>query len=551
MIAFLVNLAAAVALLLWSVRLIRTGVERAFLPQVRAVLKRLARRSLPAALGGMTAAMGMQSGTAVALIASGFVASGAVAAPAALAVMLGAELGSALMAQVLMLPIEAVIAPLLLIGIAIFFKSGSRRWKQGGRILTGFALVLLSLGMIREATAPIAGNGLAASVAGYLEGDPLSAFALGAVLAWAMHSSLATILTVAAFASAGHLSWAVSVPLVLGANLGGAVIPYTLLSGAERSVRVVTTANLIARGGLALALAAALALTGEAPPMPAEAPGQGVVRLHILFSLGLLLLALPASKLFLRLAEALVAPEAADAEAAASALDPAALEEPRLALACARREVMRMAETTQAMLAQVRPLFRSWDPAAAETIARREKAVDRMHYEIKLYISQLRATGMTQPQRQQCLDLVTVANGLEEAADRIAVNLLSLARKMNSQAISFSDDGRADLERFHERVVANAQLALGVLTTGEPEDARQLVAEKDEIRRLEQDLQERHLRRLRARRSDSVASTNMHQEVLRLLKQVNASFSYVAYPIIEEAGEMLDSRLARPAAAGK
>ena len=170
-----------------------------------------------------------------------------------------------------------------------------------------------------------------------------------------------------------------------------------------------------------------------------------------------------------------------------------------------------------------------------------------MHYEVKLYVSRLRAANLSEAQARKCLEVVTVANGLEEAADRIAVNLLAGAAKMDRNAISFSQDGLADLEGFHDLVVANAQLALGVLTTGNPDDARQLVTQKDEIRRIEQQLQERHLQRLQDRRSDSVASTNMHQEVLRLLKQVNASFSYVAYPIIEEAGELLDSRLSRRA----
>jgi phosphate:Na+ symporter len=138
-----------------------------------------------------------------------------------------------------------------------------------------------------------------------------------------------------------------------------------------------------------------------------------------------------------------------------------------------------------------------------------------------------------------------MANNLEEAADRIAVNLLALAKKMSDEAITFSDQGLSDLEQFHDQVVTNGQLALSVLTTGNAEAARQLVAEKDRIRLEEQKLQERHLERLQLGATASIETTNIHQETLRLLKQINAALTYVAYPIAEETGDLLGSRLAR------
>lgn len=543
-IHFAINLAASVALLLWSVRMVRFGIERAFLPEARDALKRMSRGRASAAAGGMLGAMVLQSGTAVALMSSGFIATGVIATGAALALLLGAELGSALMAQVLVLPIGAVSSVLLLAGVVLNFRASSLKGQQCGRIAIGFGLLLISLGMIRAATAPLAQSDLLLSAFAYLEGDSLSAFVLGALLAWVMHSSLAAVLMIAAFAGAGILSWPLAVVLVFGANQGGALIPFTLLRGAARPVRVVVTANLIVRSTGALLCLAAVGLFGLQVPAPGGGLHYGVVHLHALFGLVVLLAALPVLALPLRAAEKLVPPEPQAFDTSVSALDPAALQEPRLALSCAQRELMRMAETVQAMLQQVRVLFRHWDPDTVALIQRREDEVDRMHYELKLYVARLRTTGMSEAQARRGLELVTVANGLEEAADRIAVNMLAQARKMHQNGISFSPDGLADIESFHDRVVANAQLALGVLTTGDPEDARQLVADKDEVRRVEQVLQERHLKRLQEQDSASVASTNIHQETLRLLKQVNASFSYVAYPIIEDAGEMLGSRLA-------
>ncbi len=189
MIVLAAQLAAAVALLLWSTRLIRTGVERAFMPELKSGLKRLSGNAVSAATGGSFAAMVMQSATAVALISAGFAVSGMLAPHTALALVLGAELGSALMTRVLILPVDAALPFVLLIGVITFFKAQSRKTKQVGRIIIGLALVFISLGMIHEATAPIGDNPIIQSIAAYFRDDLVSAYALGAVLTWAMHSS--------------------------------------------------------------------------------------------------------------------------------------------------------------------------------------------------------------------------------------------------------------------------------------------------------------------------------------------------------------------------
>ncbi len=546
MILMAAHLAAAVALLLWSVRLIRTGVERAFMPELKRRLKELSGNHLSAASGGLLAAMAMQSSTAVVLIAAGFATSGMLTFAAALALILGADLGTALMAQVLILPVSQVIPFALLAGVLIFSKARSRRTKQLGRIVIGLALVLISLGMIRAATAPIGENEIVQAIAVYFERDLISAFALGALLAWAMHSSLAAVLTFAAFAGTGLVSLPVALALVIGANLGGALIPFGLLWSGPRPARIVALGNLLARGAATLLFLALLLLAPPTALLATLDPAQGAIALHIALNLVLLCLALPLVRPTVALMERLVPRHLESDAPSVTALDRAALDHTPLALACARRELLRMAETVQAMLVPVIHLLRAWDDEVARTIEMREQSIDRMHFETKIYVSQLREKNLSPEEEKKTLEIVTMANSLEEAGDRIAVNLVSLARKMRDEALSFSDQGLADVAHFHDQVVTNGQLALSVLTTGDVEAALQLVAEKDRLRVEEQRLQERHLKRLQERATASIETTNIHQEVLRLLKQINASLSYLAYPIAEETGDLLGSRLARP-----
>lgn len=546
MIGHAVSLAAAVALLLWAIRLIRTGIERGFLVELRTTLRSLAGRPVTAVAGGAAAAMLLQSSTAVALIGGGLAAGGLAAPETALVLLLGADLGSAVMAQVFSLPVEAVLPFILLSGVVLFLNARRRRSKQIGRILVGIALVLVALGMIRAAAQPIAGSALLQGIAEYLAGDLPSAFVIGALTGWVLHSGLAAVLTFASFAASGLVPPAAGAALVIGANLGAALVPVTLLSRAPRPARIVAQSNLLARGGAALAALGWLAFDPALPARLADAPAQQLLFVHIGLNALVVLLAAPLAARLVRIAGAIFPDRAIPEPAGVSALDPDAFGTPRVALSCAQREVLRMAEEVHAMLVVIMRLYRDWEVETAEAIARREDIVDRMHFDVKLYIARLRESALSERDDARCLDIVAMANSIEDAGDRISTGLVQQARKLRTGGLAFSSAGLSDIERFHQQVVANSQLALNVLTTGDAEDARQLVAEKDRIRSEEQKLQERHLSRLGDGEGPSLETTNIHQEVLRILKQVNAALSFVAYPIAEETGDLLASRLAEP-----
>lgn len=384
----------------------------------------------------------------------------------------------------------------------------------------------------------------------YFRDDLLSAYVLGALLTWAMHSSLAAVLTFATFAASGLIAPPVAAALVIGANMGGAVIPVVLLWSAERPARLIVLGNLVARGAMSLAFLAILLSGLVDPALLGTTAGAQVVTLHIVLNGMVLSAALPLAGLIVRVADKALPRHGTPETGSLTALDPNALDHAPLALACAQRELLRMSETVQAILVPVMHLFRNWDPEQARVIQRREDEIDRMHFETKIYVSRLRETSIQPADDKKTLDIVAMANSLEEAADRISGDLVALAQKMADEAITFSDEGLADIEQFHDQIVTNGQLALSVLTTGDAEAARQLVAEKDRIRIEEQKLQERHLKRLQRGATASIETTNIHQETLRILKQINASLTYVAYPIAEETGDLLGSRLARPRSVG-
>jgi phosphate:Na+ symporter len=540
---FLLHVAAAAALLLWSVRLVRTGMERAFAHALRRGLRRADAGRLRAAATGTVAALLLQSSTAVALLVAGFLGSGALAPATGLAALLGADLGSAIVAQLLMLRPAWITPVLILAGVALFLR-GTGRARPVGRILIGLALIFVSLDMIADAAALLPTD-LLASLGGYLARDLATAFLVGAVLAWAMHSSVATVLLAATLAGSGAFGGPAAIATVLGANLGGALIPLVLTFKSDAATRRVVAANLLLRGGGAAA-ALWLFAGGLLPADPlGSSPQAQALAAHVAYNGALLLIALPLAGLLPRLMAFLIPDPAATPDLATTALDPAALADPARALGCARREILRMGEETLAMLRAVLPLYRAWDDGTAEAILAREARVDAMHFGAKLYLSRLMRDGPEDTQ-DAAADLVTLAAQIEASGDEVSSTLLALARRVHDDGRTFSDEGWRELTDFHDRVTANTQLALDVIMRPDIDTARALMEEKDALRRVEERLQLSHLARLRSGLAESVETSNIHQETLRSLKQVNAAFATAAHPILKGAGEILPTRLAPP-----
>ena len=544
----LLHIAGAAALLLWAVRLVRTGVERAFMVQLRGWLRAGARRPVLAAGAGMAAGLVLQSATAVAVLVTGFTAAGTMAAPVALRGLLGADIGSALAVQVLVRDLGAVPPLLILTGVTLFLRSTGRTPKQVGRILVGLGLIFVALGLIRDATTPLTDSAALEAVMAYLSGDLLVAFLLGGLVAWALQSSVAALLVVATVAAQGAIPAVVALALVLGANLGGSFIAVTLTLGAPLAARRVVLANTLLRGGGAVAALAALLLLAPPLDLLGPDPAAQAVNLHLGFNAAVALVGVPLAGLAMALLTRAMPDPAEPPELRASALDTGALDDPARALACAGREVLRLGEEVEAMLRPVIRLYDGWDDRLAQALRQQEARVAAMHTDIKLYVSQLGQRTGDGPTVERGLQIAALARDFETAARTVSRRLLPMARRLHDLPERFSPEGRDEIADFHDRVTTNAQAALNVLMRLSPDAARALVAEKERVRGVEKQLQRSHLERLA--RSGAAAATpggaelsNLHQETLRALKEINTAFTMVAYSLLEDTGDLLASRL--------
>src|SRR5258708_9351361 len=235
----------SVALLLWGVRMVRTGMSRAFgatLRQIVATSTKTAARSFFAGIGvtGL-----LQSSTATAILLASFAARGLMVLSAALVMMLGANIGTTLTAQIFAFDVTWLWTVGIGVGVLLFTLAEGDKAKAIGRIAIGFGLMLLSLIQLKTAAARLAHSQLLGSLLGGLVGDPFLGFFVAVALTWLMHSSLTMVLFVMALATANAIPLPLAFALVLGANVGGAIAPFSALIGSPPAGRRVAVGNLL------------------------------------------------------------------------------------------------------------------------------------------------------------------------------------------------------------------------------------------------------------------------------------------------------------------
>lgn len=544
-IVVFINLAGAVALLLWATRMVRTGIERAYGNLLKERLRLAISNRFSAAVGGFFFAIVLQSATAVALIVSSFVAGGYVSTGIGVATLLGADLGSAFVVRILRYDLALLIPVLLLMGTIAFRASEQRNWRQAGRILFGLGLLLLSLRLIGEASDPLRSSEILPLVFNYLSRDWITAFLLSALLAWAFHSSVATILLFASLADRDLLPPALIIPLVLGANFGAAVIGAILTKNAEAAARIVPLGNVVIRGfGTLAALALQFAVSLD-PLLFAARLGDAVVMIHLAINAAVLIFGLPFSGIVARALEAVLAKPTAETVVPSrlSVLNPADLTNPRQAISNATREVLTVCEKTEIMLNWIIELYETWDPKKMQAIEALDDEIDEIHRDIKFYLARISQTALDEASAAQCQALLGTTIKIEQAADIISQNMLNRVRKKHDRNTTFSPEGWSELTAMHNEVVKNARLAFNLLVNRDVEHARQLVARKEAVRNLVRISEEQHLQRLRDGNAASFESSSLHIDTMRDLKEINSLFASIGYPLLEDEGMLRRSRL--------
>ena len=534
----MINLVGAVALLLWGMRMLRTGVTRAFGADLRhAIAKSIANR-FSALLVGLGVTAVLQSSTATAMMVASFASRGLVATGPALAIMLGADIGTTMVAQVLSFDISWLSPLVLTIGVILHFSANTSMTKQLGRIAIGLGLMLLALKLIVTTATPLRESQLVIDIFGSVAGETLIGILIAALLTWLAHSSLAVVLLIMSLASTGAIPVELALVLVIGANIGGTLPPIMAMAGEGPEARRVTMGNALFKIGGAIVL---LPLLGTIAPLIAKLDGDAarqVVNFHTFFNfavaLGFIFLTDTMAAFMKRM---LPSVQMTDDPGAPKHLDKNAIDVPQLAFSCASRETLRMGDIVEQMLHESFIVITSNDTSRADNVSQLDDAVDHLHEAVKLYVAEVTRQELDKQESLRASEIMAFATNLEHIGD-IAENLMDIARKKNKQRLQFSDSGLNDLTELHTKVTDNLKLALSIFMSGDVVLARQLLAEKRVVIALEKAAADGHLSRLRDGRVESIETSALHMDILRDLKRIHSHVVAVSYPVLERAGEV-------------
>jgi len=540
----LLHLVGSVALLLWGVRMVRTGMTRAFGALLRRTLASGTRNRFSAFGMGLGVTALLQSSTATGLIVSSFAGRNLIAGSMALAMMLGADVGSTLVAQFFSIEHNWIAPAAIAIGVFTFIAAKADRVRAAARIGIGLGLMFLALKLLGDASAAMRDSPALAAVLGSLATEPLIAVLIAAVLTWLAHSSLAVVLFVMALAGMSAIPLPLALALVLGANIGGAVAPYVAQSGGSPIARRVPLGNLLMRS---LGALAAFPLLSIAIPLLSRIDNDAasvVVNFHTAFNLAVAIVFLglvgPIARLCARL---LPDSPAIDDPGRPRYLDPDAVEAPAVALACAARETLNLGDRVADMLRLSMTVFEKDDAKLRREVELADNAVDKLHEAIKLYLIQVSRHELGLTEGRRYAEILSFVTNLEHVGDIIDKNLMELAAKKAKNRVAFSAEGLAELKIFHRRVSDNLKLAFNVFMSRDVEAAKKLLAEKTAIRTAEMAAADSHFARLREGRPESIETSAIHLDIVRDLKRINSHLTSVAYPILEAAGALRDSRL--------
>ena len=536
----LLDLMGGVALLLWGLHMVLSGVLRAFGPDLRRFLGTALRNRFSAFAAGLGLTALLQSSTATGLMTASLAADGLVGLVPALAIMLGANVGTTLIVQLLSFDIAAVAPVLFVIGLVTFRAGGTGLTKALGRIAIGLGLIFLSLHILLDTLAPAEQAPAVRTVLAAITNDPVLCILIAAALTWAAHSSVTVVLLTMSLAYSHFITEPAALALVLGANLGSAINP--LIEGGTQgnpASRQLPAGNLLNR------LFGIIVVTPFLGPIAHELslfqpdPSKMTAEFHMIFNVALAVIFIgPLDAVAWLLVRLLPDKKQPIDELAPRYLDEAALETPPLALANAARETLRMGDVIETMLRDVMTALMTNDRVLAAGVSKKDNIVDKLDDAIKLYVTKLTRDSLDEREGRRAMEIVSFTINLEHIGDIIDKNLCELAAKKIKRRYQFSPEGAAELAAFHKRVCECLQAAFGIFMTGDVNAAKKLLREKADMRKAELEAADRHFERLREGRPETIETTSLHLDVLADLKRIHSHICSVAYPVLEAAGEL-------------
>ncbi len=527
----LVGLFGGLGLFLFGMHAMSEGMQQSAGARLRNILEQVTRNRIVGAGVGTIVTTIIQSSSATSVMLVSFVNARLLQFRQTIPVLLGAAIGTTITAQ--MIAFKVTEYSLLLVAAGFFLQSFSKKeqLKSVGFSIFGFGVLFYGMHIMSDAMAPLREWDPFINLLLKLE-NPLFGILVGTLFTALIQSSSAFIGIMIVLASQGLLSIEAAIPLLLGSNLGTPVTALLSSMKANREAKKVAFGFILVKFITVLCFAGWTNRLGEL--MMQWTPEASLQRLianaHSFINVVMMAVMLPFTPQLARLVDWLAGKphKQAEKEFTTRFLDPAVVPTPSLALNLAKQEIIRMGTIVKSMFSLILQPFLEKDPSALNMIYKHEKEVNYLRDAIKDYLVQINSGSASREQLNASFQMLYTLNEFEKVADIISENLANRAERWAALNFSFSEEGKKDLKKFHEKIEKQLGRSMEVFEEMNLQKAALMKSKHKEYRNLSQDLEKQHYARILEGLKESIDSSKTHLEILALLGSIDSHATNIA-----------------------
>ncbi len=543
MTLIILNLIGSVLLLLWSTSYVSKCIIKSFGGEVRYILTDRVTNPITAFITGFGTTALLQSSTATALMTASFIERGMIQLSLAIAVIIGADLSTTIIAQLLIFDLSWISPLAICIGAALSLGKANigTRVETAGKALVGLGLMLLSLSLIKTAAIPLKESVILVDVLTSLGSDPFITILFSAVITFAIQSSLATILFYATLASQGLIQIEMGILLVIGANLGSATIPYIITRGTGTEKKRLFTMNLIMKATIAIIAWATAPYATKSLTLLFEDADRVLIMYHTMFAAASVILFLPFTNKIANISKNLVK----DAKTPAmplqakkrSLFDSQSLDTPSIALGNALRATLIMSDMIHDMTEMTFNALKRNDSLTLQYAKDKDDELDKIYKDITLFLTKLPQSTLTEAETAQYERIINYATNLEHSGDVIQHSLSKTINKKIQLKHDFSADGWEEIKGFYDNALKSISTSQSVFISNSLDLSESLIMQKHYTKDIERTSRRNHFNRLRDQNPDSLITRDIHIDLIRDLGRISSYVASIAYDTINSSEE--------------
>lgn len=513
-------------LLLYGMHIMSEGLQKIAGHRLRNALSSLTQNKVVSLIVGALVTMLFQSSTATTVILVGLTSASIITLKQTLGIILGADIGTTVTAQLIALKVTEISLPIVGIGATIIFFTKRDKYKRIGQALLGFGLLFLGLKIMAEGMYPLRESQFFKDILLQMSDNPLLAIVVAAIFTFLIHSSAATIGIIMLLAIQGILPLMSAIYLMYGANIGTSFTAVLSSLGSSREAQRVATAHVIFKAaGVMVFLPLTIPFANLIKSVATD-PGFQVANAHTLFNIVIALAFLPFTSYFAAFLEKIV-PEKKERKAEPQYLDYSLIDTPSIALGLALKEVVFISDNTIRMIRDAKTTFDKYDSNLIESILKMENMIDHHTVETRQYLIQVLRRPLSRKEFNKCLRLINTVNELETIGDIIEKNVLYLAESKKINNSEFSEAGKRELDLLHRKLYELANVVNNVILTNDTAMTHTALSLYEEITDLEFRSRIAHIQRLSRGISESENTSTIHLDLINAYLKISQHLAHI------------------------